>query len=397
MSQRTELVEKITGSSPAYTKDWFINREAEIELVMAKFQALLQGQPARERTITFTGEHGAGKSWLLAHLHQQFAASEKAAAFFLDLADYTAANSPITVVVQIMQRLSDEVLGRRFPGETDPAEISNFLVREVQPILKQKILALLIDSVYESSWELLPYLENYLLGPLVVEPEVMIVLGGRGRAYAWTAPELRIDARFITLLPFETVEMTIQQLERQKPEAAIHGTKIHQLSGGNPKANYLLAVYHDPAFALDQTIEGMLMPVPPKQRRLIRDYLEALAVLRFFDESRIPALLGAYNPQVYPELSRQQARQILDQLVKPGFAFWDSTEFGYILMESTRNLILRYLFMAQRARWLTLQQAALNLYRHWVEVYPRNRERWQREVEYHRSQLEAAEQAGSSS
>jgi hypothetical protein len=193
------------------------------------------------------------------------------------------------------------------------------------------------------------------------------------------------------LQPFETPEMTIKQLERQKPEAIAHGATIHQLSGGNPKANYLLAVYHDPGFALNQTIEGMLTPVPSEQRRQVRDYLEGLAVLRFFDESRIPALLAVYDPQRYPELSRQQSRQILDQLVKPGFAFWDSNEAGYALVESTCNLILRYLHLAQPGRWRALQQAALNLYQSWVETYPRNRERWQREVDYHRGQLDSAE------
>jgi hypothetical protein len=219
----------------------------------------------------------------------------------------------------------------------------------------------------------------------------MIVMTGRGPDYPWNNPELRrAGAEFHILHPFESAALTVEQLERHKLEAASEGSIIHQLSGGNPKANYLLAVHQNTATALDQTIEDMLKPVPADQRRLTRDYLEALAIPNLFDESRIPVFLTTYNSEAYQALTLPQVREIQRTLVGAGFAYWqgEGDEYGYALYESTRNLLLNYMVAAKKALWTQLQQSAIGLYQSWAEKYPRNGERWLREVGYHQQQLQ---------
>jgi hypothetical protein len=270
-------------------------------------------------------------------------------------------------------------------------ETTRALTRAVKQLLEKQPLVLLINSVYESAGELLYYLENHLLAPLIVEPRVVIVMTGRGPDYPWNNPELRrAGAEFHVLRPFESEALTVEQLKRHKLKAAAQGTSIHRLSGGNPKANYLLAVHENTVTALDQTIEDMLKPVPEDQRRLTRDYLEALAIPNLFDESRIPVFLAAYNQEAYQSLTLPQVREIQRKLVGAGFAYWqgEGDEYGYALYESTRNLLLNYMLVARRNLWTELQRTAITLYQSWAEKYPRNGERWQKEVTYHQGELQ---------
>jgi hypothetical protein len=141
--------------------------------------------------------------------------------------------------------------------------------------------------------------------------------------------------------------------------------------------------------ALDQVVEGMLETVPAGSRRRVRDYLEALCVLRSFDEERIPIMLGAYyDDKTYREWSYAQARSAREELVQWAFARWDAEEGGYVLDELTRELLERYLESAAPEEWTRLQYAASELYGGWVQEYPRTRDRWRQEVQYHIQQLQ---------
>ena len=107
--------------------------------------------------------------------------------------------------------------------------------------------------------------------------------------------------------------------------------------------------------ALGQVVGGMLSTVPAERRGQVRDYLEALSVLRSFDEERIPRMLAAYyDDEIYIEWPYAQARQVRGELVKLSFAQWDAERGGYVLDESTRHLLERYLETTQPDRWQRL-------------------------------------------
>ena len=367
-----------------YLPKKFVNRRQEIELVMKQVRALLQGDRPDARTIIFTGERGTGKSWLLAHLQKvKLDALSGVHTFEFNLHEY-ADWDPILAVADILKRLDAAIGKRNTKLGITLADMSRNLMQDVRQSLGKQVLVLLVDYVYESDWKLLAALEDYLLGPLAVEPRVLIVMAGRGRAYPWKTPELRLKARFVDLEPFPDVALTTEQLERQQKRAVPRAAKIHDLSGGNPLANYLLATYRDTGTALDKVIDGMLETVPDEHRRQVRDYLEALCVLRSFDEERIPAMLAAYyDSAAYGEWSYAQARRVREILVKWAFARWDADKGGYVLDELTRKLLGRYLKTAQHDRWEKLQRAASELYEEWERDYPRTRKRWQQEVKYH--------------
>ena len=373
---------------PEYAPDKFVDREKKITLVMDKARPLMERRPVDRRTIIFTGERGTGKSWLLAHLQTKLRALPGLVVFLLDLGGY-ADWDPILAVADTLKRLSDTTGERREGLGTTLAYMSRNLMQDIRPVLEKQALVLLVDQVHESDWRLLAALEDYLLGPLAMEPRVLIVMAGRGRAYPWKTPELRLKAEFVDLQPFPDVTVTTKQLKCQQRKAVPRAQEIHELSGGNPLANFLLAVHENPATALDQVVEGMLETVPTEHRRRVRDYLEALCVLRSFDEERIPTMLAAYyDDDIYRNWSYAQARRVREELVKWAFARWDAERGGYVLDELTRKLLERYLETAEHDRWERLQCAASELYKGWAREYPRTRDRWRREVQYHVYQLQ---------
>ena len=375
---------------PDYSPDKFVDREEETDKVMKKVNALVQKSALDKRTIVFTGERGTGKSWLLAHLRDKMKEQDGIAAFLLNLADYVT-EDPLLAVMEVLKKFGSDVLGRQPVTGVTLAEMSRALMPEVRRTLETRSLAILVDSAYEADWKMLTVLEDYFLGPLAAEPNVLVVMTGRGRPYPWKTPELRLKAEFEDLKPFEKPETTIEQLQRQKPKAVPKAKEIHQLSGGNPLANILLASYENPAQALDQVVEGLLGTVPTDQRPIVRKYLEALCVLRAFDEERIPAMLAAYyGDRTYRTQPFARNRRVREAIVRWAFARWDEAQGGYVIDEVIRTLIEHYLKEAIPQKWQALHCAAYRLYEKWAADYPQSRERWQQEADYHGGRLREA-------
>ncbi|MEM3646841.1 MAG: ATP-binding protein [Thermofilum sp.] len=375
---------------PEYTPDQFVNREKEVERVVQKIRALTEGKPLEKRTIVFFGERGVGKSWLLDHLQATLPSQfRNLLVLRLDLREYEG-KDPVWAVADMIRRISLETGG---PGERlgpDLATRSRRLMEHLQGVLQESILLLLADHVHEASWNLLPVLEDHLLGPLATESRVLIVMTGRGRLYPWKTPELRLKAEFKELEPFKQPEETRLQLERQARQALPKAQEIHKLSHGNPLANFLLGAL-GPQEGLDRVIEAILEPVPAEQRRRVREYLEALCVLNAFDEDRIPDMLATYyNDDSYRQWAYAQARQVREELVRWAFARWNADAGGYVLDPVVRSLVEEYMKKTQLEKWRALQRAAWDLYTRWAKEFTRTRERWEKEATYHRCSLQPA-------
>lgn len=374
---------------PEYNKRAFVNREEEVDLVLKKAHGLAAGQRVGKRTVIFMGERGTGKTWLLRHLQTLLLEVPKVIALRLDLADYDGWD-PLVAVTDILQNLTQSLHLRLHSRVGEPAKLSRHFVEEMRKQLRDRVLVLLVDHVYETEWEILDKLEDYVLGPLAIESQTLIVLAGRGRPYPFRTPELRFDAEFKDLDLFDETK-TREQLTKQRERAAFRFDEIFHLSKGNPLANYLLAEYENPGEALNQVIDEILKGlVDADQRRNVREYLEALCVLQAFDEARIPIMLAAYHeaPQ-YQNWSHAQAREVREQVVTAGFAQWDAEVGGYVLDKPTRLLIEQYMKDNEQSTWERLQRAAIKLYQDWKKRYTRTQDRWKKEQDYHCDQLES--------
>jgi len=377
-----------------YAKKHFIGREDQLAEVRKKAEKLSAGEQEERRTVIFTGERAIGKSWLLQRL-AELLAELGFTVFRVDLKAY--ANKPKTdkpdeevAVANILLDLHRLWGEKQSPGGASLAELSRNVLEVVRKQLPEKPLAVCVDHVYESNWNLLAALEEYVLGPLAIEPRVLIILAGRGRLYPFKTPELRLKVEPEELVPF-SLDETIEQLTVQHKAAVPLAEKIHAISGGNPGANDLLAQHPEaPALALDEVLEGMLDPVPPEQRQKVREYLEALCVLNAFDEERIPPMLAIYynDPETYDNWKYAQARDARELLTRWAFARWDADQGGYVLHDMPRRLLEQYLRKAHPNLWCDLQLAAKQLYNRWVGMYQRNKSRWENEHHYHEDQLQ---------
>jgi hypothetical protein len=370
-----------------YVSSFFVNRENEIAFVRQKLERVLDGETLEKRTTIFTGEHGMGKSWLLYRL-QESLHSAKVATHYFNLEHYfiqpAIEQSTQQLYADIWQALFKTVM----PKPSSLEQAARLLITATkEQLLPHKVLVLLIDTVYEAPPPFLMMLEDYLLSAFAIEPKVLLVLAGRGREYVFRAPELRLRADFITLLPF-TQTITQAQLQCQLPSKADDAAQIYAVTRGNPKANGLLAGSDYSPVAFNPLIDEMLAPIDPIKRTEIRTYLEALAIPRRFDYSHVPYLLAAYHAEEsYKQLSRRQVRGMFDELLDPGLIYWNTTQLAYTIHESTRNILLQYLKATQVERWRRLHLACVNLYQMWVAGRPRNWEQWQAELGYHEDEL----------
>ncbi len=377
---------------PDYSPALFVNRKEAIDLVVEKVRNISAGNPERKRVIVFWGYRGAGKTWLLRHLAETVLPPiSGVCAVYVDLRDFKdkpaedAVRDIIGKILEALQRARGETplpLDQDAPCLTRALENTNL------------VLVLLVDFVYEAAPELLHLLEKHVLGPLVVNPQVVIVMAGRGQANPWRSPTLRLQAEDRELKPFAQPDYTEAQLRKQRPAVAGHAMDIHSATQGYPLANVVIPYPLDKAkpAQMREMIDLLLEPIhnPDGSWPVERQYLEALCVLRTFDEERIPALLNAYGPSLAPAggWTLVKASEILRRLIKTSLVRWNSEQAGWwIVDQAIRHLLEEYLRVVDPQRWRRCHEAAITLYRDWLKRYPEERERWEEEIPYHKSRL----------
>ncbi len=400
---------------PRYHPALFVNRSGETQNVVHVVRRLLRGDSVRNRTITFVGEYGLGKSWLLTHIHDhlldKFSEQEKKRIdlFLIDLNQYKHDN-PVTAVMAILRHAGKELFQEETPGIT-PAEMSRALVHRLREWLgKGRVLVVFVDGIFDASWDFLNELEEYVLGPLAIEPRVLLVLDSRGKGYPWKTPELRVQVESKELQGFDESD-TEKQVQRiweetmnRPPPASLNLKHLHQLTRGYPLANSLFAVAvaeagrADPEEALDTVIRELLESMIDDQSRYqeFREILEALCVLRAFDEDRIPQLLAAYyrargdeeRAREREQWDYKQTRRVRRDLVRQALASWDEKKGGFVISSYLRHLLETFLKQEHPRVWRALHQRALELYEEWARKYPKTASRWKKEAKYHAEKLQ---------
>jgi hypothetical protein len=259
-------------------------------------------------------------------------------------------------------------------------------------------LVVLVDGIDEVPPAFLRRFEAYLLAPLVKEPHVTVVLGGRTRdprphgGYTWKMPELKLYSDECDLEPFGK-ERTREQLARLEydyqvsPAAAPETMKA---GGGYPLSNVVLAWYiegdpprwRDRGAALQECAEALLENVDKN----LCAYFRALCVLRAFDEDRMPPLLSVWFGGNEIVWNYQRCRRIREDMVATRLARWRGMQ-GYAMDGAVREVLENALWENDRKQWRELHRAAYELYARWLEHYPQAKDRWQPEVDHHAARL----------
>jgi hypothetical protein len=393
---------------PPYDVGKFVNRQEEIHRTMQVVERLRQNDPQGARTLIFQGERGSGKSWLSFHLHRTILAEEPDVISLLvclfprpegqesqtrELFIENRYLDPDAFTERITRWVGKEI-GAVIPEKASLRELTGWLTREVErqtsdpQTTQQRILVLILDSVFEADWKLLKQLEDYLLAPLAALPRVLIIMSGRGRLYSWESPYLRVDVDRYILDTFEEDQIR-EQLRLQMPDREADAAEIMKLANGYPGANVLLAYNKNQphGYRLSSVVNELLKVVDDNKRPMVREYLEALCVLEGFRDEEIPIMLAAYHgePVGKQQASLAEVRTIRNMLLETHLVRWENRQ--YQIDRPICSLLRNVLLQDKHELWIRLQCQAYCLYKEWSEKFARGHEHFLARAEFHAQQL----------
>lgn len=393
---------------PHYSTEGFQDRDNELADVKRTLDRISAGEKLPSRTLVFRGASGLGKSWLSIHLKRTVLTNENTLALFIGLGarydqilndrqpetEWLLPPSAHSETVRDLARWIAAKVGSTRATDATAHQITSWLVQSLErPTFGTsgpgyRLLALILDSVFEADWALLEALETALLAPLAALPNVIIIITGRGRAYPWKSPYLSMpvvsrDLRsFIEATKAEDPYQYLRaQLASQMPGVTFEKERLHKIATigeGYPKNNLLVAQFEeqeakgeqlDPSIIIEEVLSFI---EDVTERREIRGYLEALCVLdEGFREDQIGPLYGTRFNKFKTSMSLPESRKIRDKLVEQHVVRWEAGR--YVIDRSLRSIIL-YVLQEQDRRNNTrvipkLHECAATLYKEWDTQY----------------------------
>lgn len=403
MTQYRETLQRPPFEPVAFVgrSDEIIGRSNEVKIVLAKAKLMCAGEEVEKRVTVFSGESALGKTWLLRQIEHELSVApcpDRMRSYRLDIPERSAIQDDFDAtkeVKKILETFAKNVLGEDI-NEVSLPELSRKVMEKTKAYLGDYSLVLFVDAVFEADWNFLELLEEHLLGPLAIMPNVLIVLSGRGRKFPWATPELRFRADFYDLEPFNLEETRAQIVRLDKPELAASDNLalIYEIGQGVPGATVWLA--QDEKFFENRNperLDAILNHLLPEEDRLtIRRYVEALCVLRAFDDDRVSKMVQVYEQIVdhKPDnhtISYGVSANIQKRLVHEALAQYQNAQGAYILDKYLAKLAEEYLRMQNPELWRRLHETARDLYADWIKKYERTKDRWIAEKAYHEDAL----------
>ncbi len=297
------------------------------------------------------------------------------------------------IVHDILNWLTRQLEIVRAPRATT-REISAWMADDVRRKLSDKpdlIISLLLDSVFETDHNLLDRIEQYLLAPLITLPRVLVVMTGRGRAYLWKLPYLRLESEEAPLTSFDR-QLVIAQIraiwtnldngvasklaEKIVASGITHpltvrlfAEKLLEKTGLPPDASPEALTQ-----ALDQTdIDGAMVNdvVSRLLKGIVEDDdlrkdLEAISILKEgFRETELPRLLAQRHNKEPPR--RPDVRRLVDRLLAISLVRWKDGR--YVVDEAVRVLLEMRLQHNEKEVWRALHRSAAEQYQEWADTY----------------------------
>ncbi len=408
-----------TAPRLSFTVTQFISQPRRDELALVTNVIDHIDDPDQPRTVVFHKEIGSGKTWLVLYLKREvlshlfnvttlfvsfgkpFQDSSLAPGeYVVDEKLYAPDASPDELARGVLAWIAQQDSINASTSPTgDLIEQTGLLVNAIREKFKERVLVLIFDSIFEVDWTKLAKLENALLAPLAALPRVVMVLTGRGRMYPWESPYLRVnvapfksaEGEFIPLRPFTSLEVATQlQLLKQTLSPSLPAETIHQLGGGYPWINYLLAMGGNEPAATRIAREGLLDVIPEERKAQVSRDLEALCVLQGFRESEMPKMWAAYDDRGNgDEMSKAEIRMRRDHLLDTYFMHWRDGRF--VIDEPIRRVLESYLKTNDLKRWERLQRRAKQLYETWAKDFQKYEKHFQDQAAYHARQLAAVQ------
>ncbi len=400
----------------------FVGRKNEINLVEERIGIFQYGGSVFQAVINFYGVVGIGKTILLRELEKRIRDKGLPCAF-VDFAEKEYAFSPqsqVTLLEDIADSFSNGV------GSTVLAEtISRFWqcqqagesVEEQGQAVVQAFLecvndlardhntpaVLLLDTLEMGDKELLDWLEDGIISPLIRTDCVLVIVASRA-PHRWKRFEVRRRAYQQRLDPFDE-KITRKQLPQ---EYSVLAPGVVHLTHGHPFGNvrvlqsvqqieqevgqsFRRADFDEYQKRLvqelvDQLIEPLVMrDVPGEIRRAYR----VVALARQFDVNVLRRLLTRFVEEPFAGKSAAYFLGVVGRMVKTTLVEWSSARRGYVLDKTIRWMLALNVKLAARERYEEINYELIGLYDEWIERVPENRSGFIIERLYHEACLQS--------
>ncbi len=394
--------------------DAFANRSEEIDLIQQKIQ-MAQAGPILLPLVEIHGVIGLGKSWLLAEIAHQFRLGNKLLAHLerpsitalVDLAKTPSLGNYFSlltdIVDQIMAQLSrvavnvsisDSLSGRIPLVPEKKNEVARDFVQFISRLSNRFVLVLLFDTTERAEEELLEWLEDKIVHPIVRSDQVILTFAGR-RPLRWRNFEVRRRIDRHELFPFRQNETIEQLLKLRVPadRAPALASVFQGYAFGHPLANkaiFKVAISLAPA---PKVLDEKIITV---HEDAVRDGVQHQVIKRFLDEIRsdwrdrlVPlidaiSVLRKFNPTplkyfaarfIGPDYEKKPVGFYLDairDMQATTLVEWSSSHGGYIIKPVVRKIMAKNSAMRDRDEFRRRNLEAQELYNRWLRQYPRN-------------------------
>lgn len=374
-----------------YDPQKFIDRDKEIDTIIS----ILQQPEPRTRAFVIEGDRGIGKTWLSLHLQRTKLKEIPGLISWLFNLSYSGegyypggeTSAPYEYFVHAGEQLGidtflskiAESLPVDLPANATIAERVETIRRYIQEHADARFM-LILDSAYESNWELLKTLETHFIGNLLTLSNFFILVTGRGRPYPWKIPAL-IEAVRFDLGNF-SVEQIEEQLKRFGLSNVLSVQDIYKIGNGWPIFTEILARAENRSEALNVAADLLFAVTPAQERPQIRLYFEALSPMEGFGENEAAQMVAMYDPKT----GESDGRLICKRMNETRLISWKDGR--YVMNPPVQKILSQYLPLKKPQDWIRLNCTAYQHFRQQYDDQSLNRFR-----PFYKSQMDIHERA----
>lgn len=403
----------------------FVGREKQINLVEERISIIRYGGSVFQAVINFHGVVGIGKTTLLRELEKRI----REEGLPCTCVDFAAKDTWKALSPQSQVRLLEGIAHGFCDGVGDSAlgeEIAHFdrlwdtgqqpeAEAQVETVVEEFLdyvkhltteqdapAVLLLDTLERADRELLDWLEDTVISPLIRTDRVLVVVASRA-PHRWKRFEVRRRADQQRLKPFDE-EITGKQLP---PRYSPLAPQVVRITAGHPFGN--IHVIHSirqieekvgRSFEqadfeeykkrlvqelVDQLIEPVVMrDVPAEIKRAYR----VVALARHFDVNVLRRLLTGFVEEPFAGKSAAYFLGVVGTMVKTTLVEWDSGRRGYVLDDTIRRMLALNVKLTSEERYKDINRELIRLYEEWIERVPENRSGFIIERLYHEACLQ---------
>ncbi|MCP4349889.1 MAG: ATP-binding protein [Desulfobacterales bacterium] len=250
-------------------------------------------------------------------------------------------------------------------------------------------VVLLFDSTEDADPDLIIWLEEKIISPLLMAGKCLFIWTGRYQQ-VWNeyGVRQRVILEKLDPLPLEATKQHIESILKNNPmpyeteeEAESEGARIYRLTMGHPLCNEEVvgaireykakgkdAADDDLIYILmEKVIDVFVMKgVEPELSQACR----ILAAIRQFDVTILQQILSKFV--IYFKETKSYLK-VIGEFTATSIVEWDSNRKGYALDEIIRHILSQYMRLKEKKQYLDIVETAADIYKAYIEEVTENR------------------------